>query len=166
MRRWLVCVSHRDSYPPDSKRLCLVLLVNRLNLFRILLMMILPHNKQISPDKNVNFPCTTAAFTPPHEPAGFVVLCQLAQGLSLVCGFCPSACTFALRLPSDNFSRNRPCLRLILLLVSIVMNTFRFSYRGLSPHKLTPMPGVHKKIEATGNSLYGFFYGWLPLRLI
>jgi len=31
-----------------------------------------------------------------------------------------------------------------------------FSYRGLSPHKLTPVPGVHKIIEATGNRLDGF----------
>jgi hypothetical protein len=26
----------------------------------------------------------------------------------------------------------------------------RFSYRGLSPHNLTPVPGVHKKINPTG----------------
>jgi len=144
MRSCLFCVSIRDSYPPNSKRVCLVLLVNRVNLFRILLMMMLPHDKQISPDKNVSFPCTNAAFTLPHEPVGFVMLCQLTQGLSLVCGFCSSSRTFAIGLPSDHFSRNRPCLRLVLLLVSIVMNTFRFSYRGLSPHKLTPMPGVHR----------------------
>jgi hypothetical protein len=93
------------------------------NPFRILLMSLLPHGKQISPDKNVNFPCTTAAFTLPPEPAGFVVLCQLAQGLSLVCGFCPSARTFALRLPSDGRSPSRPCLRLVLLVVFISMNT-------------------------------------------
>jgi hypothetical protein len=96
------------------------------------------------------------AFTLPPEPAGFVVLCQLAQRLSLICGFCPSARTFALRLPSDDFSRNRPCLRLILLLVSIIMNTLRLSYRGLSPHKLTPMPGVHLSIERTRNNLLFF----------
>ena len=71
----------------------------------------------------VNFPCTNAAFTLPPEPAGFVVLCQLAQGLSLVCGFCSSARTFALRLPSDGRSPSRPCLRLVLLVVFINMNT-------------------------------------------
>jgi hypothetical protein len=43
----------------------------------------------------VNFPCTTAAFTLPPEPTGFVVLCQLTRELSLVCGFCSSARTFA-----------------------------------------------------------------------
>jgi hypothetical protein len=94
-----------DSYPPTAHGHA-GFLVNRVNPFRILLMSLPPHGKQISPDKNVNFPCTTAAFTLPPEPAGFVVLCQLAQELSLVCGFCPSARTFALRLPSDGRS---PC---------------------------------------------------------
>jgi hypothetical protein len=87
MRRCLFRGSLEDSYPPTASGHAGFLVV-RVNPFRILLMMILPHGKQISPDKNVNFPCTTAAFTLPPEPAGFVVLCQLAQGLSLVCGFC------------------------------------------------------------------------------
>jgi len=125
VRRCQFCVSHRDSYPPDSKQICLVLLINRLNLFRILLMIILPHNKQISPDKNVSFPCTI--------PKAF------------------GTRTFALRLPSDGRSPSRPCLRLVLLLAFIVMNTYRFSYRGLSPHKLTPMPGVHEPLKPTRN---------------
>ena len=72
MRCCLFCVSLRDSYPPNSMRVCLVLLVNRVNLFRILLLMILLHDIQISPDKNVSFPCTNAAFTLPPEPMGFV----------------------------------------------------------------------------------------------
>ena len=40
-----------------------------------LLMMILSPVVQISPDKSVNFPCTTAAFTLPSEPVGFVMWC-------------------------------------------------------------------------------------------
>ena len=53
----------------------------------ITLILTLPHDRQISPDsvqypfegyKNVNFPCTTAAFTLSPEPVGFVVLCQPA----------------------------------------------------------------------------------------
>ena len=103
MSRCLFRVSMKDSYPPTANGHAGVLLC-RVNPSRILLMILLPHGKQISPDKNVNFPCTTAAFTLPPEPAGFVVLCQLAQGLSLVCGFCPSARTYALRLPSDRRS--------------------------------------------------------------
>ena len=62
--------------------------------FRLSLMRILLHGTQISPDKNVSFPCTTAAFTLPLEPTGFALLCQLAQGLSLICGFCSSARTY------------------------------------------------------------------------
>jgi hypothetical protein len=38
------------------------------------------------------------------------------------------------------------------LLVSITMNTIRFSYRGLSPYKLTPMPGVHKSLVRMADS--------------
>ena len=43
----------------------------------------------------------------------------------------PSACTFG----SIDFHQHH-----------------RFSYRGLSPHKLTPMPGVHKQIQRMANS--------------
>jgi hypothetical protein len=38
------------------------------------------------------------------------------------------------------------------VIASISMNTLRFSYRGLSPHKFTPMPGVHKTIQRTSYS--------------
>jgi hypothetical protein len=85
----LFCVSHcKGLIPARQHRICLVPLVNRLNLFRNSLMNLLSRDAQTSPDKNVNFPCTNAAFTLPLEPEGFVVLCQLAQGLSLLCGFC------------------------------------------------------------------------------
>ena len=150
MRGCLFCVSlRRDSYPLTANGYA-GYLVNRLNLFRIFLMILLSHDVRISPDKNMSFPCATAAFTLPHEPSGFVMLCQLAQGLSLVCGFCPSARTFANGLPSDPSLRRRPCLRLILLLAFIVMNTYRFSYRGLSPHKLTLMPGCTQVAQSDG----------------
>ena len=151
-----------DSYPSTADGYA-GSLVNRIDPFRISLMNLLSHDAQISPDKNVNFPCTNAAFTLPPEPVGFVVLCQLAQRLSLICGFCSSSRTFAIRLPSDPSSRSRPCLRLVLLLVSITMNTFRFSYRGLSPHKFTPMPGVHHAFNQTWIKL-GCFYGALVAR--
>ncbi len=170
----LLCVSLlRDSYPSTATENA-GFLVDRVNLFRLSLITLLSRDAQISPDKSVNFPCTTAAFTLLHEPVGFVVLCRLAQGLSLVCnnptlppltlrGGEEGLRTFALRLPSDPSLRRRPCLRLVLLVVSIVMNTFRFSYRGLSPHKFTPMPGVHKSIDQTWVHLDMFFIpAWLP----
>ena len=145
----LLCVSpERESHPSTADG-CAGYLVNRVNLFRSLLINLLSRDAQISPDKNVNFPCTNAAFTLPPNLWASLVLCLLAQGLSLICGFCSSSRTFALRLPPHGRSPFRTCLRLVLLLVSIVMNTFRFSYRGLSPHKFTPMPGVHNLMEPT-----------------
>jgi hypothetical protein len=118
MRRCLFRVSIEDSCPPIPIGRARFL-VDRVNPFRILLMSLLPHGKQISPDKNVNFPCTTAAFTLPPEPVGFVVLCQLARRLSFICGFCSSSRTFAIGFPSDPSSRRHPCLWLVLLIVSI-----------------------------------------------
>ncbi len=133
MSRCLFCVSlGRDSHPSTADGYAGYLLMN-----------LLSRDMQISPDKacpgprsgNVNFPCTNAAFTLPHEPwsppapplagkpAGFVVIGRLAQGLSLICGFCPSSRTFAKGLPSDLSSRRRTCLRLELLLETITMNT-------------------------------------------
>jgi hypothetical protein len=82
---------------------------------------------RISPDKNMSLPCAI--------PKAF------------------GTRTFAIGLPSDPSPRRRPCLRLVLLLAFIIMNTYRFSYRGLSPHKLTPMPGVHNRLHGDGGAL-------------
>ena len=102
---------------------------------------------QISPGKSMIFPCTTAAFTSPHVlRTGFVMLCSLTQGFGLICDFCPSARRFALRLLSDIGSPLSPCLRLVLFKV-VRMTPFRKMYRGLSPHKIMPMPGTHKSVE-------------------
>ena len=98
---------------------------------------------QISPGKNMIFPCTTAAFTSPHVlRTGFGMLCSLAQGFGLICDFCPSARRFALRLLSDFRSPLSPCHRLVLF-KGVRMTPFRKMYRGLSPHKIMPMPGTH-----------------------
>jgi len=108
----------------------------------------LTHRRQISPDKNVNCPCTTAAFTLPPEPVGFVVSCQLARRLSLIMRFLFVGPHVCLGLPSDHSSRIRPCLWLVLLVASDYGHPW-FSYRGLSPHKFTPMPGVHEPLHPT-----------------
>ncbi len=55
MRRCLLRGSLGDSYPPTANGHAGFLVI-RVNPFRILLMSLLPHGKQISPDKNVNFP--------------------------------------------------------------------------------------------------------------
>jgi len=137
MRRCLFRGSLEDSYPPTANGYAGFLVI-RVNPFRNLLMSLLPHGKQISPDKDVNFPCTNAAFTLSPEPVGFVVLCQLARRLSLICGFCSSSRTFALRLPSDGRSPFRPCLRLVLLVVSISMNTIGSRTGGFHPISSRP----------------------------
>ena len=104
---------------------------------------------QISPGKNMIFPCTTAAFTSPHVlRTGFGMLCSLAQGFGLICDFCPSARRFALRLLSDIGSPLSPCLRLVLF-EGVRMTPFRKMYRGLSPHKIMPMPGTPKALTRT-----------------
>ena len=99
---------------------------------------------QISPGKNMILPCTTAAFTIPHFlQTGFVKLCSLTQGFGLICDFCPSAHRFALRLLSDARSPLRPCHRLVLFKVDSG-SPFWKMYRGLTPHKIMPMPGTHQ----------------------
>ena len=106
--------------------------------------LLFPHHAagtQISPGKNVNFRCASAAFTLPADPLGFAVMCQLApQAGPSLCDFCPSPRTFALRLPSDHPSRDSPCLRLVVMMVAML--PFRFSHRGLPPHQFSPMPGA------------------------
>ncbi len=104
------------------------------------------HVRQVSPDKNVNCRYTTAAFTisPESVELRHVVLTCPDDGL--VCCFCSSAHSFALRLPPDPSSRRRPCLRLVLGLPCLPTVT-GFSYRGLAPHKFTPMTGVHLHLD-------------------
>jgi len=102
---------------------------------------------QISPGKNMIFPCTTAAFTIPHVlQTGFVMLCSLTQGFGLICDFCSSARRFALRLLSDARSPLRPCRRLVLF-KGDSMSPFWNMYRGLTPHKIMPMPGTHHQLH-------------------
>ncbi len=61
---WLLC--HLLTSVPSP----LTLLIK--TLFRIE-----PHVRQISPDKNMNYHCTTSSFTLSPEPKGFVILCPL-----------------------------------------------------------------------------------------
>ena len=76
-------------------------------------------SRQVSPGKNAMLPCTTAAFTLPPEPLGLAMLCWLAPRLGLGCDFCSSARRFAVGLPSDHPSRDRPCLWLVVAVQSV-----------------------------------------------
>ena len=71
--------------------------------------------RQVSPDKNVNCRYTTAAFTTSPESVGLRHVVLTCPDDGLICCFCSSAHSFALRLPSDPSSRRRPCLRQYLV---------------------------------------------------
>ncbi|MBD1995216.1 hypothetical protein H6G00_01050 [Leptolyngbya sp. FACHB-541] len=56
-----------------------------------------------------------------------------------------------LQLPSDIPSRVCPCSWLVVVVTRLqYFRAFErwFHHRGLSPHKFTPMPGVHNPIGA------------------
>jgi hypothetical protein len=123
---------------------------------------------QISPGKSMILPCTpralvtsfgrtTAAFTIPRRLGRASSCCADSPwGSALICRFCSSARRFALGLLSNARSPLRPCRRLVLFKWSIVMTTLQTMYRGLSPHKITPMPGTHKRVNTDRTNLRGF----------
>ena len=114
-----------------------------------------PHVKQVSPDKNVNFCYTTAAFTISPEPWASLCCANSPGNLALYAvsvrrlialhsGLAAPFSRFRLRLtfrfapPSDGLSRFRPCLRLILLL-DVFSTLTGFTYRGT----FTPLVHAH-----------------------
>lgn len=102
---------------------------------------------QISPGKNANCRCTSAAFTVGCVPVGFAVVCQLASHpLALYAVSVRRLAPLALRLPSDMPSRACPCLRLVVILLT--MSPSGYSHRGLSPHKFAPMLGAHNRFRS------------------
>jgi hypothetical protein len=105
------------------------------------------HPRQISPSKNMNYPCTTAAFTlsavsgglrhevltrPQTEPSmqflsvGSHVCTPASFGQSLA----------VLPLPSAS---GYPCR----------MRQVGYSHRGLPPHQFMPMSGAHPSLQRT-----------------
>jgi hypothetical protein len=108
------------------------------------------HAGQISPDKNMDFQCTTAAFTLSPVPGGLchVVLTRpetkpsmrflfVSSHLCAQASFRPSLARPPLPSASSYF---RP------------FGHYRYSYRGLPPLKSMPMSGVHKALHSDGNS--------------
>ena len=108
---------------------------------------------QISPDKDVNFRDATVAFTVSPEPGALSCGADLPGDSALYAVSVRRLIRFALRLPPDGPSRFRPCLRLVLVQMS-KRTLAGFTYRGLSPHTFTPMPGVHECLERTGNHVF------------
>ena len=101
-----------------------------------------PQAGQISPNKNMNCQCATAAFTLSPVPGGLchLVLTRPETGpsmrfLSVGSHLCARA------------SFRPPLTRLPLPSASScicpTIGHYRYSYRGPSPHKFMPMSGVH-----------------------
>jgi hypothetical protein len=120
--------------------------------------------KQISPDKNVNFRYTTAAFTLSPE-SGASLCCANSPGdwalyavsvrrlialrsglpLPLVALACGSPC--ASLQPFRPFLTETP-LPSANVYIRVSRRWIGFTHRGLSPHKFTPMPGVHNSFNS------------------
>jgi hypothetical protein len=130
-----------------------------------------PHVEQISPDKSMNFRYTTAAFTISPEPLGFVMLpacalhadrCQLTRKLGPFrlrslsyggAGVCLASRRPGVALAKTGFRRSLtiPPLPLANTFANILILT-GFTYKGLSPYKFTPMPGVHQGLQRIAKS--------------
>jgi len=109
-----------------------------------------PPIEQISPDKAMNFPHTTAAFTLPRDTGGLrhVVLTRPRARPSmrfLSVGSCVCArASFRQRLAAMPLPSASSCHRR--------KRQCRVSYRGLAPHQFMPMPGVHNGLHRTAAS--------------
>ena len=141
----LFCVFPKGNSHLSTADGCAGYLVNRMNLFRNLLINLLSRDAQISPDKNVNFPCTNAAF----RTYGFRYVVQTHPGAKPCMRF-----LFVISHVCHRASF-RPLLAEMPLPSASTFGSIhyyehpRFSYRGLPPHKFTPMPGVHYSIHLT-----------------
>ena len=108
---------------------------------------------QVSLSKDVNSCCTTGPFI--SGAKHWAALCRASSpapstlyGLSV-----RRLISFDRWLPSHETSRFRSCFGLVLwakLTPVMRASLTAFPYRGLSPHKFTPMPGVHEKIQRSG----------------
>jgi hypothetical protein len=115
-----------------------------------------PQAGQISPNKNMNFPRTTAAFTLSPVPGGFRPLVLThpetepsMRFLSVGSHFCTWASFRPLltKLPLPSASGY----------IGPNEGPFRYSHRGLSPHQFMPMSGVH--IAMQRKTPFGSFPG-------
>ena len=104
------------------------------------------HVGQISPDKDVNCRYTTAAFTLSPEILGLrhVVLTYPETGTLYAV---PVRRLIALPEASSRRSLTVPPLPSASFWANDLNTLTGFTHRGLSPHKFTPMPGVHKMLQ-------------------
>jgi len=110
-----------------------------------------PHVEQISPDKDVNFRYTTAAFTLSPEPGASLCRATLPGDWALYA----VSVRRLIALHSD-FLQTVPRGSALVFgsyLCQCIFTLTGFTYRGLTPHKFTPMPGVHQALVRTQTTL-------------
>ena len=104
------------------------------------------HARQISPNKNMNCPCTSAAFTLSPVPGGLRHHVLTRPGTEPSMRFLSVASHICTRA-----SFRQPLAGLPLPSASGYIRPHkdysRNSHRGLPPHKFMPMSGVHKRFE-------------------
>ena len=123
--------------PVDSTLACLGLVSRRPG--RVLPQKPTSHDKQISPDKDMNCRSTTAPFTVSAEPRA-----------SLSCANLPTDSAFydvlvhrLTALLQASFRQSLATLPLPFASSCCIFKIQEFTYRGLAPHEFMPMPGVH-----------------------
>ena len=82
---------------------------------------------------------TTASFTGPLNHRALLCRASFPRGAAFVMRFLFVGSQLCLKLPSDPASRRRPCSRSAIPLWS--------TRRGLPPHQLVPIPGVHDCLD-------------------
>lgn len=105
--------------------------------------------RQISPNKNMSCPCTSAAFTLSPVPGGLRCHVPTRPGTEPSMRFLSVASHFCTRA-----SFRHPLAGLPLPSASGFIwpkDHFRDSHRGLPPHKFMPMSGVHPQFQPTPN---------------
>jgi hypothetical protein len=103
---------------------------------------------QISPDKDMDCRCTTAAFTLSPVPGGLRHLVLTRPGTKPSMRFLSVGSHLCAQTSSRQALAGLP-LPSASSYISLE-GPYRYSYRGLSPHKSTPMPGGHNGIERDG----------------
>ena len=109
------------------------------------------HVRQISPDKNVNCDYTTAAFTLSPESGASSCGADLPGDWALYA----VSVRRLIALPEASSRRSLavPPLPSASIWANGLNTLTGFTHRGLTPHKFTPVPGVHQALQRTPGSL-------------
>ena len=116
------------------------------------------HVGQISPDKDVNCRYTTAAFTLSPESGASSCCADLPGDWALYA----VSVRRLIALPEASSRRSLavPPLPSASIWANDLNTLTGFTHRGLTPHKFTPVPGVHKHIHLTIPATRSSLWAW------